>query len=101
MKLSENALSEFKKMIDEGKQASSGIRFFTTQGCCSPMLQLEISQNPTTDDIVVKKGDVDFFITPEAEKILSEISIDFVDGSFKTEKLNNDTNNESCCGHCK
>jgi len=86
MNFTENALNQFKKLIKESENPSAGIRFFTTQGCCSPVLQIEIEPSPKEGDVSVKIGEVDFFVTPEADKILSSITIDYSEGSFHSEK---------------
>ena len=86
MKLTDNALLQFKQMIEESKTPKSGIRFFTTQGCCSPMLHMEVAENPEADDMVVKTDEVDIFVTPDADKILSSLTIDYSDGSFRSTK---------------
>lgn len=89
MKVSENALTQFKKMIEENGNLKSGIRFFTVQGCCSPRLQMDVAPSPKTDDTVIKMGEVDFFVTPDAEKILSDFTIDYHGGSFRPVKNGN------------
>jgi len=86
MNLTENALAQFKKMIEEGENPKFGIRFFTAQGCCSPILQLEMVPSPQEGDLVVKIGEVDFFFTPEADSILSELTIDYSNGTFHSIK---------------
>ena len=87
MKLTENALTQFKNMIEEKGNLQSGIRFFTVQGCCSPRLQMDVAPAPKEGDVVVKMGDVDFFVTPGADKILSELRIDYSDGRFHSAKV--------------
>ncbi len=87
MKFTENALSKFKKLIFESGDASAGIRFFTTQGCCTPLLQMEITNNHDSADVVVEIDGIDFYISPEADKILSELSIDYNNGSFTSERI--------------
>lgn len=86
MKLTESALTQFKQMT-EGREIQSGIRFFTVQGCCSPRLQMDVAPAPKEGDVVVKLGEVDFFVTPDADKILSTLKIDYSDGSFRSEKI--------------
>lgn len=86
MKLTESALAQFKKMVESSGTFQSGIRFFTVQGCCSPRLQMDVAPSPKEGDVVVKLGEVDFFITPDADKILSTLKIDYSDGSFRSVK---------------
>lgn len=86
MNFTENALSQFKQLIENNGTPGSGIRFSTAQGCCSPSLQMDIAPSPEQSDVVTKTGEVNFYVTPEADKILSAITIDFSDGSFRTKR---------------
>lgn len=87
MKLTDSALAQFNQLVEESRNPQSGIRFFTEQGCCSPLLQMEVAPSPKKGDMVEKMGEIDFFITPEADKILSTLKIDYSDGSFRSEKI--------------
>lgn len=86
MKLTDNALAQFKHLVEESRNPQSGIRFFTVQGCCSPRLQMDVALSPKEGDVVVKMGNVDFFITPDADNILSSLTIDYSNGSFQSVK---------------
>lgn len=97
MNFTDNALKQFKKLLDENEKPKSGIRFFTAQGCCSPTLQMNIADNPNQGDKVMQIDDVDVFITSEAEEILSEITIDYSEDTFRTVKATNDNPTKKCC----
>lgn len=84
MKLTNRALAQFKQMVEEGGNIQSGIRFFTVQGCCSPRLQMDVAPSPKEGDVVVKMGEVDFYLTPDADKLLSTLMIDYSEGSFRS-----------------
>lgn len=86
MKLTDNALAQFKQMVEESGNLLSGIRFFTVQGCCSPRLQMDVAPSAQEGDVLIKMGEVDFFVTPDADKILSTLTIDYSDGSFHSQK---------------
>ena len=86
MKLTDSALAQFNQLVEESRNPQSGIRFFTEQGCCSPLLQMEVEPSPKEGDVVVKMGEVDFFLTPDADKILSPLTIDYSDGNFHSKK---------------
>lgn len=75
-------------MIEKSGNLQSGIRFYTVQGCCSPRLQMGMERSPQEGDVVEKMGDVDFFVTPGANSILSTLTIDYSDGSFHSKKNN-------------
>ena len=86
MQFTNQALIQFKKLIIDSEEVTAGIRFFTTPGCCTPLLQMEISKNPIAGDIVVETGGVTFYVTPEADNILSDITIDFSGENFTSRK---------------
>jgi iron-sulfur cluster assembly accessory protein len=97
MNFTDNALKEIKKLINENETPTSGIRFYTTQGCCSPTLQMDFVNNPSQGDSVLQIEDVTVFITSEAEKILAEIMIDYYDNSFHSVKTSSDESKGKCC----
>ena len=97
MNFTENALNQFKKLIDESDNPKSGIRFFTVKGCCSPTLQMDVEENPAPDDSVIQMSGVDIFVTPDAEKILSNISIDYTEDGFRTVKPSTNNQTGGCC----
>lgn len=84
MKFTENAINQLKKIIENSENPKSAIRFYTTQGCCSPTLQMELAENPTKDDVVTNIENIDFFVTTQADEILSNITLDYSNGTFRT-----------------
>ena len=84
MNFTENALNQFRKLINENENPTAGIRFFTTQGCCSPILQMDIVNNQSQGDKVLQIDDVSIFLTTEAEQILSDITLDYSDNKFRS-----------------
>ncbi|MCA1757715.1 MAG: hypothetical protein LC649_09690 [Bacteroidales bacterium] len=97
MNFTDNALNQFKKLIDQSNNPKAGIRFYTVQGCCSPSLQMGTEENPAKDDLVIQMSGVDIFVTPDAEKILSNITIDYTKDGFRTVKPSTDNQTGGCC----
>ena len=97
MKFTENALNQFKKLIEESEKPKAGIRFYTVKGCCSPSLQMDVEENPAPDDSVIQMSGVNFFITPDAEKMLSEITLDYTEEGFRSVKTSTDNQTGGCC----
>jgi Fe-S cluster assembly iron-binding protein IscA len=95
MKVTESALKQFKQSIDQNETPGSGIRLFTSQGCCGPSIQMSVVVNPGAGDKILTFGDVDFFVEPQAEQKLTDISIDYRDDSFKLDGMKKAS---SCCG---
>ncbi|MFP4369290.1 MAG: HesB/IscA family protein [Candidatus Kapaibacterium sp.] len=96
MNLTENAINQFKKLITESENPASGIRFYTVQGCCSPYLQMDVAKNPSPGDNVLQFEGLDIYITPEAKKILSEITIDYSDEGFRSVKKSDNPFTSKC-----
>jgi len=84
MNFTKNALNQFKKLIAENENPTAGIRFYTTQGCCSPILQMDIVEKQSQADMVLQIDDVSIFLSSEAEQILSEITLDYSDSRFRS-----------------
>ena len=98
MTLTENAIRKFKEIITESGNrparlehsgGKAGVRFYTIPGCCSPLLKMEIADSPAKGDVVVEIGGVDFYISNEADNLLSGLSIDFSNGKFISVKPEN------------
>jgi len=64
-------------------------------GACGPALQMSIEDHLSAGDKMLTIEDVDFFIESQAEQILSDITIDFRDNSFKLDGMKR---SGSCCG---
>lgn len=90
MKFTDNALNQFKKIINESENPATAIRFYTSQGCCSPSLQMTVSENPSPGDSAIQMGDVNIFITPEADRILADITLDYTEDGFRSVKTPSD-----------
>lgn len=97
MNFTKNALNQFKKLIDENENPKSGIRFYTVQGCCSPSLQMNIVESPSPGDVEIQMNDVNIFITPEAEKMLMNITIDYTEEGFRSVKKSDEPSSGKCC----
>lgn len=82
MKISDDALEEMKRVVSNDEIKFSGIRFFTIQGCCSPGLQMEAVEKPGPDDKEIKFENLSVFIEPQAESLLTEVTIELGPNGF-------------------
>ncbi|GAB4318360.1 MAG: hypothetical protein Kow00127_10380 [Bacteroidales bacterium] len=82
MKFTGNAINRFRQMVNESGSQATGVRFYTVQGCCSPALELDLAETPVPGDIVIQMEDVTVYISPEAESLLSEITLDYSGSRF-------------------
>lgn len=97
MNFTKKALDQFKNLVGKNENPKAGIRFFTVQGCCSPYLNIDIVNAPSQGDKAMQFDDVNIFITPEAEKILANITLDYSENSFYSVKESDEPFKGRCC----
>lgn len=97
MNFTENALNQLKKLIEESENPKSGVRFYTAQGCCSPSLQMGFVENPAPNDVVLDMSGVNIFVTPDAQKLLADITLDYTEAGFRAVKSTTGTSQKKCC----
>lgn len=97
MNFTKNALNQFKKLIEESENPKSSIRLYTVQGCCSPSLQMSLVENPAPNDVVLEMSGVNIFVTPDAKKLLAEITLDFTEAGFRSVKSTTGTSPKKYC----
>ncbi len=51
--------------------------------------RFKIAHSPVKGDVVVEIGGADFYVSNEADKLLGGISIDYLNGKFRTVKTEN------------
>jgi iron-sulfur cluster assembly accessory protein len=95
MKVTEQALAQFKNAIHENDIPGSGIRLFVSAGCCGPTIQMNIEERLSAGDKVLVINGVNFFIESQAEQMLSNTTIDFRDDGFKLDGMKR---SGGCCG---
>jgi Fe-S cluster assembly iron-binding protein IscA len=95
MKVTEQALAQFKKAIQSHDKPGAGIRLTASAGCCGPLIQMSMAEHLLAGEKMLSIDGVDFFIEPQAEQMLSNIIIDFREDGFKLEGLSHPG---GCCG---
>lgn len=95
MKVTDNAIKQFKNAIEQYDLPGSGIRLFKGSGCCGPAIQISVVNHPSAGDKVVTINDIDFFVESHADQMLTEVTIDFRDENFKLDGLKKFG---GCCG---
>ncbi|MGB9745447.1 MAG: HesB/IscA family protein [Bacteroidales bacterium] len=92
MKISQKAFEAFDQIIREQEIPGASVRIYTVQGCCSPSLQMTVTDKPEPGDQKVEIDGMVFYIDSMAETILSNVTIDFGTNGFwleRTEKTDN------------
>ena len=95
MKVTAQALEQLKEAVTQYNVPGAGVRIFSAQGCCGPALQMSIEDHLSAGDKMLTIENVDFFIESQAEQMLSDITIDFRENSFKLDGMRR---SGECCG---
>lgn len=96
MKVSEDAQKELKKALDSFNKKGAGIHIFSTQGCCGPSIQMDITTQVGKGETVISLGGIDFFIPKDLLPQLENVTIEYSENGFRLEGLQK--NGGSCCG---
>lgn len=94
--LTDNAVKRFKQMFEEKKGGNYGIRVFASGGgCCGPSLAMDMAEKAEKGDATLEKDGLKVFLEKEANKLLSEATMDFSD---KRGFIISGMQQSSCCG---
>lgn len=63
MKITQKAIDAFGNILKEQGNPDFGIRIYAVQGCCSPSLQMTVTNKPETDDNIVEVDGLIFLLT--------------------------------------
>jgi len=94
MNATPQALEELKKTLKTEKNPMTGVRIFTQQGCCGPVLQMSVVEKPLTGDLQLSIDSVNFFIEEPAVDMLAGVTLDYGTNGFK---LNGMKKSGGCC----
>ena len=89
MKVTQKAIDAFSNILKEQGNHNSGIRIYAVQGCCSPSLQMTVTNQPEPDDNKVLVNGMVFFIDNLAKVMLEELTIDYGINGFRLEDNSN------------
>lgn len=95
MNITEQAQVELKKALVGFNKPGAGIHIFTTQGCCGPSIQMDLTQQIKPDEMIISLEGIDFFVANDLVPTLSELTIEFGSNGFRLVGMKK---NGSCCG---
>ena len=95
MNATSQALDELKKVLNSEENPLAGIRIFTQKGCCGPSLQMSIEEKISKGDKLITLDSINFYISPSAEEMIDEVTLDFGPNGFRLEGMKK---GEGCCG---
>ncbi len=96
MNITEQATSELRKALDGFNQQGAAIHIFSTQGCCGPSIQMDITARLNMNETLVSMYGIDFFIATDLLPQLAEVTIEFGMNGFRLSGLKKSSS--SCCG---
>ena len=83
MKVTESARKQFNQKLAHLDSPGTGVRIYTTSGCCFPTLLMDVGDQAHIGDKLMTVEEIDFFIADEAKQIINKLIIDFTDDQFK------------------
>lgn len=87
MKVTEPALEKFREILDANDLIGSGVRVMMIPSCCSPRVQMSITDHPLEGDVVVTIGGIDFYLEQHAAPLLDHYRINYANDSFYIEEI--------------
>jgi len=95
MKITEQAVNELKKALDDFNRPGAGIHIFSTQGCCGPSIQMDIASNISLGETVISLEGIEFFVAHDLLSQIAEVTIEYGMNGFR---LTGMKKTSSCCG---
>ncbi len=95
MKVTDKAIEQFRTAINQFDKPIAGIRVFAGSGCCGPAIELSLEEKASLGDKVINLHGVDFYLEPNAEDMMKEVTIDFRDNGFRMDGMKG---GGGCCG---
>lgn len=95
MKISEQAAAELKKALDDFNKPGAGVHIFSTQGCCGPSIQMDISTQVGNGETVLSINEIDFFVASDVLPTLENVTIEYGMNGFRLTGLKKSS---GCCG---
>ncbi len=85
MNISNEAIKALKNQLTPEQQKNQIIRFFATQGCCGPSIQMSVVNDTQETDESFSKDDIRFGIDQDVREMLQNVTLVFTDRGFKLE----------------
>lgn len=83
MQVTEKALELLRTQIAADELATATVRFYASQGCCGPSLQMGIFTQTVESDETFQVGDVAFAIDQDSVETLREVTLDVGENGFE------------------
>ena len=96
MNITDQAAIELKKVMGEFDKPGTGVRIFSTAGCCGPSIQMDIAPHVGNEETIISIQDIDFFIANDLISQLAEVTIEFGSNGFRLVGLQK--SGGGCCG---
>lgn len=96
MNITDQAAIELKKIMTEFDKPGTGVRVYSTTGCCGPTIQMVIAPNVGNEETIISIQEIDFFVANDLISRLAEVTIEYDSNGFRLAGLKK--SGDSCCG---
>jgi len=96
MKITDQAANELKKVLNEFDKPGSGIHVFSTQGCCGPSIQMDVSTHVGTGETVITLEGIEFFVANDLLTKMADVTVEYRSNTFRLAGLQKASS--GCCG---
>ena len=87
MNITKDAQEVLKESLKDFNKPSAAIHVFSTQGCCGPSIQMDISTQIQTDETAVSIDGVDFYVEKNLLPTLDNVTIAYGQNGFYMQGL--------------
>lgn len=87
--ISEKAVEEFKKILNESGKDNLSVKFISSgSSCCGSSIRVLFVDKGEDEDIMIEKGGLKFYFEKEIGEDLGEFIIDYENGFIISPKIN-------------
>ena len=82
MNITEQASAELKKTLVSFNKPGAGIHIFSSQGCCGPSIQMDITTQVGTAETSISMQGIDLFVANDLLTTLEDVTIEYNSNGF-------------------
>lgn len=95
MIVTEQAQEQLKKALESFNKPGAGIHIFSTQGCCGPSIQMDISTHIGNGETAIALHGLDFYIANDLLDLIEKVTIEYSPTGYRLVGLEKGS---QCCG---
>lgn len=99
VKISESAVQELNKLLEQQEKSGCGLRIFTAGVSCSgPQYSLSFDDKPKEGDEVIDCSGISVFLDSKTKEELEEAEVDYIKSEYGEGFVVNNSNATGGCG---